>query len=62
MKNQIDVLLLEKKKSNDTGEKYNTAVGLSFVIIEYFEKVREFIKRLGPEICATFETLCAHMV
>ena len=44
----------------DTGEKYNTAVGLSSVSIENFEKVREFVKRLGPEICATFETLWAH--
>ena len=44
----------------NTGEKYNTAVGLSRVDIENFEKVREFVKRLGPEICATFETLWAH--
>ena len=44
----------------DTGEKYNTAVGLSGVDIEHFKKVREFVKRLGPEICATFETLWAH--
>ena len=44
----------------DPGEKYNTAVGLSSVSIEYFETVREFVKRLGPEICATFETLWAH--
>ena len=43
----------------DTGEKYNTAVGLSSVSIEHFEKVREFVKRLGSEICATFETLWA---
>ena len=44
----------------NTGEKYNTAVGLSSVDIEHFEKVREFVKRLGPEICATFETVWAH--
>ena len=44
----------------NTGEKYNTAVGLSRVSMEDFEKVREFVKRLGPEICATFETLWAH--
>ena len=44
----------------NTGEKYNTAVGLSSVDIEHFEKVREFVKRLGPEICATFETLWAY--
>ena len=43
----------------DTGEKYNTAVGLSSVSIEHFEKVRDFVKRLGSEICATFETLWA---
>ena len=44
----------------NTGEKYNTAVGLSRVGMVDFEKVREFVKRLGPEICATFETLWAH--
>ena len=43
----------------NTGEKYNTAVGLSSVSMEHFEKIREFVKRLGPEICATFETLWA---
>ena len=40
--------------------KYNTAVGLSSVSMEHFEKVREFVKRLGPEICATFDTLWTH--
>jgi len=50
----------EEDLKMDTGEKYNTAVGLSSVSIEQFEKVREFVKRLGPEICATFETLWAH--
>jgi len=50
----------EEDLKMDTGEKYNTAVGLSSVSIEYFEKVREFVKKLGPEICATFETLWAH--
>ena len=44
----------------NTGEKYNTAVGLSRVSMEDFEKVREFVKRLGSEICATFEILWAH--
>ena len=44
----------------NTGEKYNTAVGLSSVSKEHFEKIREFVKRLGPEICATFETMWAH--
>ena len=46
----------------NTGEKYNTAVGLSSVSIEHFEKVREFVKKLGREICATFETLWAHEI
>ena len=41
-------------------EKYNTAVGLSSVSIEYIEVVRDFVKRLGPEICATFDTLWTH--
>ena len=41
-------------------EKYNTAVGLSRVSIEHIEVVRDFVKRLGPEICATFDTLWTH--
>ena len=41
-------------------EKYNTAVGLSSVSIEHIEVVRDFVKRLGPEICATFDTLWIH--
>ena len=41
-------------------EKYNTAVGLSSVSIEHIEVVRDFVKRLGPEICATFDTLWTH--
>ena len=41
-------------------EKYNTAVGLSSVSMEHIEVVRDFVKRLGPEICATFDTLWTH--
>ena len=41
-------------------EKYNTAVGLSGVSIEHIEVVRDFVKRLGPEVCATFDTLWTH--
>ena len=38
-------------------EKYNTAVGLSSVSIEHIEVVRNFVKRLGPEICQAFDIL-----
>ena len=41
-------------------EKYNTAVGLSSVSVEHIEVVRDFVKRLGPEICVTFDTLWTH--
>ena len=41
-------------------EKYNTAVGLSSVSTEHIEVVRDFVKKLGPEICAIFDTLWAH--
>jgi hypothetical protein len=43
----------------DTSRKYNTAVHLSKVDFEHVEVVREFVKRLGPEICALFDTLWA---
>ena len=38
-------------------EKYNTAVGLSRVGMEDFEVVRDFVKKLGEETCALFDTL-----
>ena len=65
LSDDVIVLILSGNYTEDdldmnTGEKYNTAVGLSSVSMEHFEKVREFVKRLGPEICATFETLWAH--
>jgi len=41
----------------DTSQKYNTAVYLSKVSFEQIEIVREFIKRLGEETCALFDTL-----
>jgi len=43
----------------NTSEKYNTAVGLSKVSIEHLQIVREFVKRLGEETCALFDTLWA---
>jgi len=41
----------------DTSKKYNTAVHLSKVDLEHLEIVRNFIKQLGPETCALFDTL-----
>ena len=40
-----------------TSEKYNTSVHLSKVGMGDFEKVREFVKKLGSETCALFDTL-----
>jgi hypothetical protein len=41
-------------------EKFATAVGLSSVDEKNLRRVREFVKLLGPEICATFDTLWIH--
>ena len=41
----------------DTSKKYNTAVHLSSVNFEQVEIVREFVKKLGSETCALFDTL-----
>ena len=43
----------------DLEEKLSTVAGLTRVGIEDFEKVREFVKKLGPEICRQFELLWA---
>ena len=43
----------------DLEEKLSTVAGLTRVGIEDFEKVREFVKKLGPEICSQFELLWA---
>lgn len=50
----------EEDLEMSVAEKYNTAVGLSSVSIEHIGVVRDFVKRLGPEICATFDTLWVH--
>ena len=41
-------------------EKFATAVGLSIVDEANLRVVRNFVKLLGPEILATFETLWIH--
>lgn len=41
----------------NTAEKFATAVGLSSVDDKNLEKVRNFVMKLGPEICATFDNL-----
>ena len=41
----------------NTSEKYNTAVHLSNVDVEQVEIVRDFVKKLGSETCALFDTL-----
>ena len=38
-------------------EKFATAVGLSSVDEENFEVVRQFVKKLGNEVRATFESI-----
>ena len=42
------------------GKKYATAVGLSSVGEDNLEVVREFVKKMGAEICATFDSLWVH--
>ena len=44
----------------NTSEIYATAMGLSQVDEENYEKVREFVLKLGKEPCALFESLWAH--
>ena len=41
----------------NVSEKFNTIIGLSKVDVEHIEIVRNFVKKLGREICATFDTL-----
>lgn len=41
-------------------EKFATAVGLSSVDKDGLETVRNFVMKLGPEICATFDNLWVH--
>ena len=44
----------------NVAEKFATAVGLSAVYEENLETVRNFVKKLGAEICATFDNLWIH--
>lgn len=50
----------ERDLEMNTSEIYATALGLSQVDEENFEKVREFILKLGGEPCAVFDSLWAH--
>ena len=47
-------------QSLNTSEKYATAMGLSQVDEDNFEKVREFVKKLGSEFVALYDALWAH--
>ena len=44
----------------NTDEMFATAVGLSSVDDKNLVTVRNFVKQLGAEICATFDTLWIH--
>ncbi len=44
----------------DISQKYATAVGLSSVSDEHFEIVRDFMKQVGAEPTAVFETIWTH--
>ena len=47
----------ERDLEMDTAEKYATIVGLSGAKEEEYEQVREFVKKLGPEFCAIYDTM-----
>jgi len=44
----------------DISQKFATAVGLSSVDEEHFEVVRDFMKRVGAEPRAAFESMWCH--
>ena len=44
----------------DVSQKFATAVGLSSVDDEHFEIVRDFMKQVGAEPRAAFESMWAH--
>ena len=44
----------------NTAEKFATAAGLSSVDEEHFEVIRDFMKKVGPEPRATFESMWTH--
>lgn len=44
----------------NTAEKFATAVGLSSVDDKKLSVIRSFVMKLGPEICATFDSLWSH--
>ena len=41
----------------DLSEKYATAVGLTYVDENNLEEIRDFVIKLGPEICAVFDVV-----
>ena len=50
----------ERDLQMNTSEIYATATGLSQVDEANFEKVREFVKKMGEEPCAIFDSLWTH--
>ena len=50
----------DKDLEMDISQKFATAVGLSSVDEEHFEVVRDFMKQLGAEVRAAFESMWAH--
>ena len=50
----------ERDLQMNTSEIYATAMGLSQVDEANFEKVREFVKKMGEEPCAIFDSLWTH--
>ena len=57
IKDVIEGNYTERDLEMDTGEKYATIVGLSGAKEEEYEQVREFVKKLGPEFCAIYDTM-----
>ena len=52
--------LLDVALEMDVSQKFATAVGLSSVDDEHFEVVRDFMKQLGAEPRAVFESMWTH--
>ena len=50
----------EEIEELNTSERYATTMGLSQVGIEEVEKVREFVKKIGPEFIKIFDVLWTH--
>lgn len=50
----------EEDLEMSTSRMFTTALGLSSVDEEYFEEVRDFMKKINPEATAAFEIMWAH--